>query len=511
MLLYSLGKDDDDIDDVCRLITQAFRPSSSRTIQLLWAEGALSKASANPVDVESGLQWTERQTKWFRFGSPSTPSKQHLRGQEDPAKQYTFEHLNIAMQGMRALLLDSGTYVEVQSQSDSPRLLWQSSAQRTLSAVLGHVLFPEVSARSGRAGAQPTLPSPTTSNGRRSFLSTVPVPGFWPLLDKLTQGDPLPVAEQKSEIDTTGELWIRLISTSTPRAAKKSDLVMPDIELCVRIDKSTNIAQLDKVKLMLSSRESDVLLPEEATDLRFVDETFITAGSSFEETINKFIQASNLDIFGQDRLRTPPKAQILIPKHALLNAKRTTLTKISDIPDEGLLAQYTFSSLEHRSSLSTSYEGCKLQYSIIEAGKTGGRRSEIRLIFAEPTSLTHDTLATRQSLRKERFKQFFNAANRLVRLVGVKPLTQSIVQARSGKRNRAYRTRTVIARRKGMNLGRLNRRLRVFRKVNLDFRTSAAVEKRLPKLIPKIKRTFYDPSRVVRPVRCGPEGPEESP
>lgn len=451
--------------------------SSSQTVQLVWAENALSRVSANPVDVESGLQWTERQTKWFRFANPSTHGTQRSRGQEDPAKQYPFEHLSLAMQKMKAFLLKPEPYAEVQFRSDDSGLLWQSSAQRRLSATLGHVLFADVSAQSGMTEALPALPTSTTSNDRRSFLSNGPVPGFWPLLDKLTQKDSLRVAEQKSDIDTRGEVWIRLVPMSVSQGAKKTDLVLPDIELCVRVDTSTNIARLDKVNLMLSSRESDILLPDEATDLRFTDETFITAGSSFEETVNQFIQASNLDTFGQERLRTPPKAQILIPKHALLNTRGTKVTKAPDIPNEGLLAEYTFSSLEHRSSLSTSYEGCKLQYTIIEAGKTGGRRSEIRLIFAEPTSSAPDTLAAHQTVRKENFKQFFNAANRLVKLVGVKPLTQGTAKAKPSNRSRVRNVRLRIARQKGMKVRRPNTRRRRVRKIDLDFETSAGISK----------------------------------
>ena len=90
------------------------------------------------------------------------------------------------------------------------------------------------------------------------------------------------------------------------------------------------------------------------------------------------MQDSNLGIWGTERLRTPTEITLEIPLHAM----RSHTLPAEENPTP-VLAEYTFTNLEHHSELRIPFRErdsrTDLTYTSIEAGKIGGRRDELAL------------------------------------------------------------------------------------------------------------------------------------
>ena len=238
------------------------------------------------------------------------------------------------------------------------------------------------------------------------------------------------------DIEELEELRILLMpaqkSEMTELAGPK--VVFPGLMLYIRIDPDTKETSLAEVRLILEEIEVDLLLPDEAADIRFLTESFLSPAGEVDPEIEKFLEASSLGVAGNQRLRTPKSLTMLIPSHAIRSfpaVSSDSKTANSGPPlggaaKPGVSVEYTFTSLEHRSVVAglDADAGFRMQYSIVEAGETGGRREELRMVLAkQPTRNLNgdcghghgDEGEEKPLVRKKRLKQFFAAAVSLVR------------------------------------------------------------------------------------------------
>ena len=153
---------------------------------------------------------------------------------------------------------------------------------------------------------------------------------------------------------------------------------LPDLEIRVSFDQENRTTSIKDVRLV-NAREKDFLQPQNVVDLRFTRKQCVYAkDGSIDPSIASFVQDSNLDIWGTERLKTPLGLSLSIPALAIKPHKNFDPTV-----HESLLVDYTSFGLEHRSSLTMPYREPDswptLTYTNVEAGRIGGRRDELCL------------------------------------------------------------------------------------------------------------------------------------
>ena len=437
LTVYYLGPSDGDLEDVRRLISQALEADTSKEteVEMVKPLGA-EKASLLPVEVGAGLPLNERSTEWSRWRSGIKKKS----GETADSRGVHYDKLP-QVAGSTYNFLYGNKQAKKSTASDENGLIgshWDKGLRHNTSVVVGQVLYPATSSAS--------VENLQKVKSRREFLTSIP--GLHRYLGELRSRD----LKQKRD------LVIRLSPSRWSGSQTVSTNDLPDLELRVAIDTENQRAKLEGIKLVIHERQSDLLFPDEAMDLRFAAESHLPASKTVDPRIQKFIEASNLNIWGRDRLKTPASLQLSIPPQAIRPQTRASKSQKAR-SETGV--DYVFAGLSHRSSFQVEYLDFKLEYSIVEAGRTGGRRDKLRLVLPEFIDTPHT---------RERFASFFKAALSLTQDLG--PTKKYLLERRGGAvlRRRDGRSKSLTATRR-----RLVRR--VVRRVE-EKGSSAAIQRR---------------------------------
>ena len=252
---------------------------------------------------------------------------------------------------------------------------------QTASVSFGHILYPTKVIKRLKVAAQ----SPTSERLSSAFTRTLKGPRQF-LTNNLGVKS-LPSTTIGGNLRYVEELLIRL--TPRPMVTNPSDVSapIPDLEIRVLIDTHAKATRMRNARLIFETRQSDLLLPDQPVDLRFSTDLYTNAANSFQDfsPLENFISASNLNVWGTERLKTPPYLTIPNPRYASLDLSRNEeqdtdgnvgATNINERKD----VEYAFSSLEHKSALVQRWGEYIIEYFVIEAGRAGGRREGTRII-----------------------------------------------------------------------------------------------------------------------------------
>lgn len=286
-------------------------------------------------------------------------------------------------------------------------VFWEKSPMVETAAVFGYVLFPFDLTKKTKQKLDvhhANVDDPEFLNmlrSHRQFSSAFP--GLGVLVS--------PSSEKTSAINFSKAksyqgLRIRLVPSENDGMPAGSKFKLPDLELRLDIDKQSKETTLAGARLIIDRRQVDVLLPEQISDIRLLTKLYIPSDSrQIDPQIADFLQSSNLDTFGQSRLKTPITLSMSIPRHLVQDASKPTSPKTIHFlePGSDIIANYAFYSLEHRSSISIPSPNSEFQYSIIEAGKSGGRRIEARLVLRDSSS---SFSSSSSSSSKDQFSKF---------------------------------------------------------------------------------------------------------
>ena len=326
-----------------------------------------------PVDVGSGLALIHRNQQWSRWCSLKV---RRIRAVE--AERGNSASLNSLVNNAEAVNTLNKFLAPPQQHHELPweaNPYWQPNVVHLDSVTLGHVVF------SGPSAAKRSAPNEAKTKAvtedqivgrlnktRREFVSSIP--GVFRLLEPLGSVASNPAIAEYMQIHLAPSLG----TLPMPIEA------LPNLEIRIKLNNYTKTTSIEYVRLV-HSKHLDFMLPRNTVDLRFIRDTSVywqTEGTC-DPRIQQFILDSNLDIWGTDRLRTPTELTLEIPAHAIRGHKEVAGEKVPGT----MLVDYTFSSLEHRSSLlipiSKTGEWSNLTYTNVEAGKLGGRRDELTL------------------------------------------------------------------------------------------------------------------------------------
>lgn len=152
----------------------------------------------------------------------------------------------------------------------------------------------------------------------------------------------------------------------------------PPLEMHFHVDAATKALKLESIQAVVREEGTDLMLPSQAVDLRFHQKTTSHLLARWLESkhIKDFLAASNLTYEGR-RLDLPPTLKMRIASHlcdgpSLGKLNMNPATPVHDV-------EYLFVGREAKRSLIFHYHDWKVEYTDIDGGRTGGRRSELRL------------------------------------------------------------------------------------------------------------------------------------
>ena len=341
------------------------------------------ETSPVPVDVGSGLSLADTHIQWARWASPSErPAETEKQAEPSPKQGDTFEGpLNYRMIAVRAL---GNFFAAPQEEYEEALLHWSPTTRHQDSATFGRVLFPMAVAKKAHSIVS-VMETPGKSrkleerlrDSRREFVTMVP--------GTVRSLEHLGLETLALTLDSEEYLDIQLTPSLKSQIQGLPSESLPDLEIRMAVNKASQATSIRFVRL-IRRRMFDLLLPSNTMDLRFVRRNCIYADpKSIDPRIADFIQNSNLDVAGTERLKTPTNLTINIPSHTLRSDQ--TFKK----PDTGILpsirVDYTFSSLAHRSKLSMPFRQAgswsTITYNTTEAGRIGGRSSSLSLSHLE--------------------------------------------------------------------------------------------------------------------------------
>jgi len=184
----------------------------------------------------------------------------------------------------------------------------------------------------------------------------------------------------------------------------------PLIEMQFAVRKRDGVLDLKTIKAILSTENSDLLLPESSVDLRFqqkvTSELHIPKCSNglrhIPQGISSFLSSSNLSMKdGKGRLATPARLKIPLQAHLCLNPDFKALG-IENPEQDVFEVPYVFAGLEILNTMVMETDsGWKLRYKSIEAGRAGGRRAELELL---PIRRTAEESNSEKAFIREAFR-----------------------------------------------------------------------------------------------------------
>lgn len=298
--------------------------------------------------------------------------------------------------------------VPLMTQSANPSEHWADSSLCESSAVFGYILYPMLKALEARRTTHIAKGNNANDylNSQHEFLTKLP--GLRSFLQH----------SRLANIEESEELRIRLFPDQET-GTKCQTNIFPDLDISLDINRRSEKVSFSSSRLVLPEGEVHLLLPDEGTDIRFLSRSFVPSGEQLSPRISTFIENSNLNVFGQERLRTPTNLTVSVPSHAIRPVSETNDDAITKTrgPETGpdILVNYTFARLEHRSSFSGKIFGGSVRYTVIEAGKTGGKREELRMVMEAPICASKTLRPTRVA----ELRRFVEAARNLARDISI--------------------------------------------------------------------------------------------
>ena len=361
-----------------------------------------------PVETGSGLLLADRATRWARWSNVAIPRSGPFEPEVSRDDAYTSVHPVGNTEKMdeifEYLSRGSGPANAAGKPSDfGPN--WQKGVSRSISATIGHILYPAHGKQIPAAKIQRTgrhdFPKTYQPSLKSRRIMHMGIPEILPTLGRFVS----PVVEVKQE------LCILLSPFSTAGRKHKYLEGFPDIHLRIAINEESKTTSLSDVRLMIEERTSDLLLPDSAADVRFHSRSFLLGGSPPDPRISQFLEESNINIWGQDRLQTPARMTLSVPNSAIRVDPTDDGTVLGRTSGNDVPTAYSLTSLDHRSHIIMEHKGLNLVYSAIEAGRMGGRRDELHLMMAKPADAETPTTESVD------FAQYFRIVRNIISMI----------------------------------------------------------------------------------------------
>ncbi|KAF3937055.1 hypothetical protein ABW19_dt0200203 [Dactylella cylindrospora] len=388
------------IPDAKRLIYTSFDLHFRETYSLLSETQATESLTGAlyPVSEDPRLPWVYRGRGWYRWRSIRQPVRwfQESDGilQNDQGTSISTPLVNpvlganVNYDGIR-LLLDSPPGLD----ATVPATTAPEDADRytTYHAVLGQILH--------TSSTPPTRGAQSLS----SFLSTEPTHILCHSVPRLVD-----FLSTLNPTTYTYDFRILLKFSPSPWGNPTNFELLPQVEMEILINPQTNEIKALKIGAIENITTTDVLMPRNNVDLRFVKRTMVRIENRTDQVRN-YIREADLDVMGEERLMAGEELVLQIPKWMVKDTAREEKWVVDD--EEGVKAEmvesefdyllgesedtgipqepegpkstipitYYFTGLQTRSSTTFDFNGSPLVYTKVEGGASGGSHEELVL------------------------------------------------------------------------------------------------------------------------------------
>ena len=407
-------------------------PKKASDRRLVWASPlGLRETVPVPTDVGSGLPLVDRDQQWSRWSAPIARQLDSEYERDDQSERLisVADPSGIQSEVFQALNRYRVTRRDKHVTVASP--CWIPEKRYWDTVTLGRFLFPSkvgercTPVKLNAKGDAGEILIDNLNDCRREFITNVP--GMIRSLEHL--GLESLALGMESE-----EYMVINLAPSLPKTSQLSSDALPDLEIQIAFDNESQASSIKHVRTTLE-KQMDFLLPHKSMDLRFARKSCVYANpDNLDPSILQFIENSNLDIWGTEQLRTPTKLSLRIPPHVLRLSTSTATQKLTEL----IPVEYTFTSLEHRSTLSIPFRQAgswsKFIYTDTEAGKIGGRSASLSLTHLSTTQQEHESTPSNPKTNTASYPRnnttdetapssLFRKANALINMIEKRPDT----------------------------------------------------------------------------------------
>lgn len=367
-------------------------------------------AALCPVNPIEGLSWVDQQQHWSRWQC-ATPKKPVNSG-ENTEKSKINSKKDTKTKELRQQVsnfLRRGIVDVTNATAETDQSMWLEHTEHRLDAVVGHILH---SADEGSLIR--TSGAIESSSVERTFATSAP--GLLPLLNVLR-----PISNEPKQA-----IHLRMTPSPWTPYGLNGVAAFPQIEMQILFHPLSQMPFLHKLEAIIDERVSDIMLPQDVADLRFINRTSLRyAAIESDQNLAAFLANANLKVTGTGRLGAPPTLKMRIPRKAL--REDSTLAKETP-PEDGsqdVEMEYLFAGLDFRDYIEYNLHDYALTYTRIEGGITGGRRGELSL---HRTGMEVDRTNSNDEdpAFYEEFSRFFEAAFSLVQALDNKGTIQKV-------------------------------------------------------------------------------------
>ena len=410
--VYYLGPDKTGLSDARRLILQILAPQTPNgsIVQCfpLIKPLAIDKV---PVEASFALPLQEKYLPWYRLKKPihaRLGSSTSLPKERSPLEDENRRMMSLVVKHTKNQLSKAWAHLPPITQNETKHENWSSDVSKSLSASLGYVMH------SGELETKSFLNAPENDGYSSPWNKSARETFSWRSRSARTIFTSVPGLERVLELgigtpSVANMLMIQLRPVKMKNGPKRLELSrVPWLEVLVDVDNKTRTLQVQSARLVRDWRVADLLLPDKARDIRFQSRSTITSTEHLDDGIQRFVDKSKLDVWGNDRLMTPARLNVTVPLFSCRVLPGNAAKEIVKQEGQGSVeVDYLFSKLEHWSTLRVKLNEYELNYATVEGGQSGGRREELTLETAgwTRTGVSGDD--------EGEFQKFFRQARRL--------------------------------------------------------------------------------------------------
>jgi hypothetical protein len=368
-----------------------------------------------------GLGWRDRLRQWTRWTAPIAKKSDEQDGPRrsdvtlgESAKGGTLSPTNNDKQETVEVTQQKVTKAMEQnptSQTEAATILngeyegsthWQDVYRVESTAIIGSVLH----SYDDPSKVSTVAPKPTGNTSKSDMhraFSTV-VPNLSRLIGSSSTWGLRRSSHKTLIMHFQPNPFFKSPETSQPIGAAALS-AFPPLEMRFSVDEDTNAYKFRDIQAVHSVRNSDLMLPESVSDVRFQQRSVSALHvrpEHYPPGLAEFLSKCSLDI-EQGHFGGPPRLTLPVAAH-LCQDPGFKLLGAGVAGDDMHDVEYLFTQLDIRKMVMMSWEGWRLPYTSIEAGKAGGRRGELRLLPVK-IGRYNDTPATEE--------EFLEAACRL--------------------------------------------------------------------------------------------------
>ncbi|PWW74449.1 hypothetical protein C7212DRAFT_353194 [Tuber magnatum] len=167
----------------------------------------------------------------------------------------------------------------------------------------------------------------------------------------------------------------------------------PPLELKFRVDPKHGIVGQPSLKVIHSSTIADTMFPSEECDVRFHCQKSIPLGilgdsanpqpkyGVTELELQRYISESTLNPLTDEKLKASQFLSVELPEWVISPPKHSEPEDGGEERNTPTRVKYISTGLEYRRELAFNWDGMKLYQTVVQAGVTGGRRSEFKLCW----------------------------------------------------------------------------------------------------------------------------------